>query len=334
MNVFADLHQDDLYWSLHLLFERRLGWKLFRPLGIDWWTSRFWEYSLDLRVVNQYLRPRGDEIAKDGYNLSYEERHDYYHRTLSFEQFKKYPIDIVIASVSEHEALYKKLVDLHKPNAKFIRQVGNNRESVNFYICKNVMASVKPFSIPEDVNAVFYHQEFDTKLFTKVPTRRYNRITNLMNCLPDSPDYPLYLKFKEALPDYEFKMYGILGDDGIIGTTKGVAEAFKDTTFVWHVKHQGDGFGHIIHNAFACGRPPIVIKKYYKDTLAEDLMIDGKTCICLDDKPFKQCIDEIRYFSKPENFDKMSQQAYDKFRELVNYDQEFIKIKEFLNRLK
>lgn len=332
-NVFVDLHQDDLYYSLHLLFEKRLGWKLFRPLGMDWYKNGFWKYSDNMPTVKQYLQPQGDEIKKNGYSLAYERRHNYFHKVLSFEQFKEFPIDIVIGSVVQHEQTYIDLIKKHKPKAKFIRQAGNIHDMIDTNICKNIMCSAKPVSSFPDINIVFYHQEFDLNTFSFVPVRRYNRITNLMNCFPDSPDAPLWYEFKQAIPDYDFKMYGILGDDGIIGETKNVAKAFHDTTFIWHLKHQGDGFGHVIHNAFATGRPPIVIAKYYNNTMAGDLMEGGKTCIFLDNKKIGDCVKEIEFYAQPDKYYSMSNLAYNKFKENVNFDYEFTDIVKFLGNL-
>jgi len=344
MNVFADLHQDDLYYSLHLLFEKRLGWNLYRPIGFDWYDKGFWAYSQNPPTVKQYLQIQGnDKDLGDHYECP-EGKHGYNHKALTFDQFLKKDIDIVIASVTSHEEVYARLIAEHKPKAKLIRQAGNIHDTINFDICKNILASTylfdantlsnfEPKGLPAGLNVVIYHQEFELSTFSFQPPYKGLRITNLMNCVPDSRDYALWPKAKVALPEFDFKMYGILGDDGIIGTEERVAKAFHDTTFVWHVKFGGDGFGHVIHNAFATGRPPIVRGSYYTDKLAGHFFEDGVTCIDLEKHSFEEAIEMIRYFSKPENYVKMSKAAHEIFLRNVDFDKEFKYIKKFLDNL-
>lgn len=129
-------------------------------------------------------------------------------------------------------------------------------------------------------------------------------------------------------------MYGILGHDGIIGTDKGVAKAIQDSTFVWHLKAQGDGFGHVIHNAFACGRPPIVRKSYYQNELAGALMEDTTTCIDLEARTPNENVEMIKALSEPETHKRMSKNTYNRFKECVDFDFEYKEIIKFLARLK
>lgn len=332
--VFADLHQDDLYYSLWLLFVKRLGGELYRPTGFEWFKNGYWKYSQDMQVVEQYLRTPDDVINRGDHFEIYERKHNYYHKALTFEQFLEKDIDLIIASVNQHEAPYKDLQMRYKPHAKFIRQVGNVHDNVDMNICKNLLISTAPFKIPSDVNAIFYHQEFELSTFKFEPARAYNRITNLMNCLPDSVDFPTWKEYKSSLSDYDWKMFGILGDDGIIGTEQGVADAIRDASFIWHLKRQADGFGHVIHNAFACGRPPIVKASYYAGQLAGALMEDGVTCIDLDKRSTPDNVKYIREMSKPENYTPMSQNAYGRFISCVDYNYELENIKGFLERLK
>ena len=334
MKVLADLHQDDLYYSLFLLFVKRLGWELYRPVGFDWHAAGYWKYSENLQTVEQYLRLPDDAILKDGYYEIYEKKHNYFHKAITFEQFKHLDIDIVVASVNQHEQPYFDLIQKHKPRAKLIRQVGNIHDNVDTNICKNLLASIAPIDYPPDINVVFYHQEFEPTTFKFLPPKNYKTITNLMNCLPDSQDFSVWKQYKCLLPEYDWKMYGILGDDGIIGTEAGVAEALHKTSFTWHLKAQADGFGHVIHNAFATGRPPIVKASYYRGQLAGALMIDTVTCIDLEKRNIEDNIRLIRACSRPEVFKRMSENAHRIFTEAINYDEQFEEIKRFLERLK
>ncbi len=334
MKIFADMHQDDLYYSLWLLFVKRLGGELYRPTGFEWFKNGFWKYNEEMQVVEQYLRTPKEAKDQGGYLEIYEGKHGYNHKALTYDQFLKMDIDIVIASVNQHEVPYAALCQKHPNRPKLIRQIGNVHDNVDTNVCKNLLISAAPRKLPSDVNAINYHQEFELTTFKNVPPTSLNKITNLMNCVPDSVDYPVWKEYKSLLSEYDWKMYGILGEDGIIGTEEGVAKAIRDATFIWHIKRQGDGFGHVIHNAFACGRPPIVKGSYYKNELAGALMEDLVTCIDLDKRSVAQNVEVIRAMSKPEAYARMSKNAYDRFMACVDYDYETEQIKGFLSRLR
>lgn len=55
MKVLADHHHDDLYESLRILFEDRLGWELYRPIGTEWYTEGYWDVYNHPDTVTQYL---------------------------------------------------------------------------------------------------------------------------------------------------------------------------------------------------------------------------------------------------------------------------------------
>lgn len=340
MNVFADFHHGALYHSLSLLFEKRLGGNLFRPIGFDWVKSGYWNYSLNPATIDQYLKPQEhvDILFRDSYFLCPDYVHKTQHKALTLEQFQRTPIDLIIASVANHESSFHALAQTLKPGAKLIRQVGNVNDQVDVSLYKNILASAKldlSISESEDLNLVIYHPEFDLELFAPQAPHSEWRITNLMNCLPHSHDFPLWDMFKQRLPEFEWKMYGILGEDGILSTVEDVAQAIHRSSFIWHVKWGGDGFGYVIHHAFAAGRPPIVRCSYYADKLAGDLMIPGETCIDLDQfELLGTATQAIRDWASPENHSRMCQAAGRRFREIVDYDKEEQSIRDWLNQLK
>ncbi len=63
ISVFTDLHHESLYQSLQLLFEKRLGWRLFRPAGLDWFQKGYWRiaelYNNAPDTISQFLELRG-----------------------------------------------------------------------------------------------------------------------------------------------------------------------------------------------------------------------------------------------------------------------------------
>src|SRR4030065_150084 len=175
IRCLADLHHDDLYRSLQYLFEGRLGWRLYRPIGMEWFTQGYWNlaqpYGNHPSTVAQYLStdyvPDSDdptpslnsttnERDEDGVRLirnAYKQ--DLPHRAITLEQFKSLDFSIVIASVPYQVPAFRKLIADFKPQAKLILQMGNNWGNIDFQQCQNILASTAPFPVPAGVNAVF-----------------------------------------------------------------------------------------------------------------------------------------------------------------------------------
>ena len=336
MNVFSDFHHNDLFYSLITLFEKRMGWNIYAPIGREWFDRGYWNYNLEEPVINQYLNMRNVEPEKDGHHKWIDPNHHSFRKAITLEQFEAMDIDVILASVTNHIEPMLKLQRELKPNAKMILQLGNEPGYWVFNI-HNLLISLKPRQLQMPYNAVFYHQEFPLDVFSYKPpgleTGFMKTIKNFMNCLPHIIDAPLYHQYKAQLKEFTWKMFGISGDDGIIGTIEEIAKEMQDSTFIWHVKAHGDGFGHIIHNAYACGRPCIVKKSYYKDRWGETLLSDGQTCLDLEQGTLEENIKRIRFFSRPEEHQRLCENAYNRFKSLVNFDAEFKQIKEFLNKL-
>lgn len=334
MRVFADNHHGALSYSLYRLFEKRLGWDLFFPIGMKWRTEGYWQYSQLEDTIKSYLGIKDDDIKWRARIDRWDPDFEWTQKYLTFDQFKKTDIDIILCSVGPHEDTFFDLQQRLKPNAKLIRQIGNWNEEVDFNKSKNLMISVGPFVCPDFVNFICYHQEFDLKKWKYTKPENTKTIKTFINCFPDTVDYPLWPLYKDALSDFKFVMHGIGGTDGILSPQKAVREAMVGSGFIWHVKLGGEGFGHVIHNAYALGRPCIVKGSYYQGKMAEPLLIDGKTCIDLGKGGLGENVDKIRFFSDPVRFRQMSKAAFNRFREVCDFDQEEKAIREFLKRLK
>ncbi len=342
MNVLADCHHGGLFYSLQLLFQKRLGWDLYRPIGMDWFTSGYWKiaepYGNNEDTVKQFLdinnlpwspdgNLNGGNYEKDGIYYIYDPRFKQHQKAITFEKFKEMDFDFVISSIPAHDICYEEMVKIYKPKAKHIAQMGNIYQTTTV---KNVMCSTNPYPVPSDKNVVFYHQEFDVNVFKYTEPTEFTKINSFVNCLPNSGMYELY---KSNLSEFEFKSYGIGCPDGIISGESIIADLMSKSVFGYHIKPGGDGFGHILHNWYACGRPVITNISDYADKLAGNLLIDGKTCINLESCNFNENINRIRYWSLPEHHKEMCENAYNRFKEVCNFDEEFEKIKIFLSNV-
>lgn len=342
-NILSDFHHQSLLYSLILLFEKRLGYNLYRPIGMEWYEQDFWMVYPARDTAEQYLSLDQGIRPKDGSNplnqikdiqddvyFVHDIEHNILNKAITLETFKKMPIDIVIASIPQHISRFKRLIQMYKPEAKLIYQIGN-QWNVEGDV-QNIMASAR---INSPVwNTVIYHQEFDRSIFDLYMPRHGKKIASFMNVPQNMPDYNLFLEMEKLMPDWEFKAYGGQGRDGNMNGSELLANEMANQRFIWHVKSGGDGYGHIIHNAAALGRPAIVKKSYYQGKLAEDLMIDGVTCVDIDGLSPSDIKNKIEHFNQEDRYLKMCMATYENFKAKVNFDKDAKSIVTFLSHLR
>ena len=353
MKVFADLHHFDLFHSFQLLFEDRLGWDLYRPIGYPWRDEGYWSLHYVPLIQEGYLGHsikeklaeydtfkdpewsrhalellklgESKELA-DGYWRIRDESKDRYQKAITLEAFKETKFDIIISSVPWHFPLYEKLRQKYQPQAKHIFQAGNAWEPPEG--CKNMMFSSPPPNLPSGMNTVEYHQEFNLDTFGFNP-HAINKRVNAYAHFPESED--LMNQVAKHLPDYLFGFTGShLGPtkDIIIESSK-LAEHIGNNTFTWHIKPRGEGYGHILHNSFAVGTPVITDMRDYNDFCGKKLLVDGVTCIDVSNKSPETIAQEITRMSDTTT----RQNVYNQFKKVVDFDKEFENIKHFLERL-
>lgn len=344
MNILTDFHHGDLYYSLQLLFEKRLGWNLFRPIGLEWFSEGYWRYSQQGDTVKQFLgldqgtltpERRHNEKREiiDGVYYVWDSVHQVYQKAVTLESFKEMPFGIVISSVSQHDETFNCLVNDWKPSAKRICHIGNIFQGRQAGV-KNLLVSTRLFPVDSNTNAVFYHQEFNVSVYSFVNPTEKKSIKCFMNCLPQlfPDDYAVYNELKKLLPGYEFKSYGGSCDDGSLHTDQQIAHEMQESRFGFHCKKLGDGFGHVIHNWFAVGRPVITRVSDYADKLAGDLLVDGVTCFDIDKHSLEEIAKYIHEMTDDE-YRAMCQSVHKRFTEVVNFNDEFTNIQTFLDRL-
>lgn len=344
MNVFCDFHHAGLFYSLHLLFEKRLGANLYRPIGMDWVEQGFWKYYMHPVTQQQFLGlEQGSLKPKSRFNANQQEKNGIYyipsvsegfeHKAVTLDKFRSMNWDIIIASVPQHIEPYTRLASEFSPPPKVIFQMGNEFRPIPFEYARNILSSTAEFPVPDGVNAVFYHQEFDLDKFKYVPPPGNRKIKSYLHYQDKTLDAHLWYKYKAALPEFDFIQHGSGGADGVITGTDNLAKSMAGADFIWHSKPGGDGFGHIIHNAMACGRPVIGRFSHYKGKLAGELLEHPITGIDLDVGDVEAMANRIRYFSFPAPHFFMCAFAHAAFKRVVNFDLEFEKIKVFLDNL-
>lgn len=344
MNVFSDLHHTSLFNSLKMLFEDRLGHKLYRPVGLEWHEKGLWCVYDHPATAQQYLSldprykpvdgsPQLNRVVSDSpdYYSILEPEYEYEQKAITYEQFMNMDIDIVIASLPQHIEPYMRLAK--EKNAKFIFQIGNAwTHDVLPKEPMNVLASanIEPRDIAD--NIITYHQEFSLGLFKPVDIRPLKIIRSFMNVPDQFPDYPMLLELEQKL-GWNVKIHGGQGRDNPIHGAEALASAIQKSGWIWHVKAGGDGYGHVLFNSAACGIPLIVKRSYYAGKLGEKLLLDGETCIDIDGLSVDQLIDKLNYYTDPERYAEMCNKVYNNFRENVDFDKDAEEVKKFLERL-
>ena len=348
-NVFVDFHHASLLQSFIHLFEKRLGGAVYRPIGTEWFEKGFWKVYDHPATVQQFLgigaatpdnsRPLNDVQSIEGgiYNCQ-DIDSGTTNKAITFDRFMQMKIDIVIASLPYHIEPFKRLCELHPNKPKLIYQIGN-AWTIEAGLAPNIMASAKIAGVPENINFIEYHQEFDTRIFrpdwfNDQPNQIISSFVNVFNGQEHfKDDYNLFLEVERNMPDWKFESFGGQCRDGAIGPAEKLASFMRTARFIWHTKAGGDGFGHIIHNAAAVGRPLIVKAEYYRGKMAEPLLKDGLTCITIDGLSINDIVNKINHYNDPARYSNLCRTAYDNFTKVCDFDKEFIDLQHFLANL-
>jgi hypothetical protein len=332
-----------------MLFEDRLGMDLYTPIGMEWFTEGYWAINNQEDTAKQFLdleqayepedgTPILNMVAAgnmvEGQFLVADPGFTSAHKACTLDYFINNRFDYVIASIPAHVDIFKKLIAQYQPHAKLIVQMGNNWNLAN-YAGYNVLASIAP-QPGGGSNTMFYHQEFDLKFFDPKPITASRKIYSFLNIIQASGiGWQDYQQLRRLLSGdgFEFKAYGGQCPDGNMTGPLELAEKMNEAQFIFHVKPGGDGFGHIIHNAYALGRPVITRPSHYRGQLAEQLLVPG-TFIDLDRYgPAEVMNIVLRLSEDPVGLTRMSKLAYAKFREIVNYENEALEINKWLTEL-
>jgi hypothetical protein len=330
MNILIDLHHGALMRSLHHLFHRRYGHSVYLPLGENWCNTGGIYANYPAPIVKQMACDwiHHSEFKKIGIPLSYNE----------FVESNK--IDVIIVTLWENYNKFKELLNRTGKRIKLILQVGNNLIGSILHESgvENLMSSAYSTYQMFKGNKIFYHQEFDTNHFKPVYTNRIIKsIGNFKNIMEDS-EYELIDKLGKYLPDWDIKCYGINNRDGMLHDSESeMASKMNQYGFLFHVKNT-DGYGHVIHNGFACGMPAIVnLKMAELDWCGEiiktssSFLFEPNITVIDYTLPINVIGDTLKYMA--DNYEAYSQGVHKKFKDNVDFDKDAEKVMKFVENV-
>src|SRR3990167_1910234 len=304
MRALVDRHQADLFYALQLLLEDRLGIEVYTPIGYEWFDEGYWQFGhehLGRALADQYLGidakydryggpddeyalwnafSRDHAAAGDGHYITHDPAHPERHiPCVTLAQFRQMGgWTHIVATVQDNQAGFARLA--REVGAKYVYQVGNTRQQVDWGLDPLAIVSSE---VPIEGRGVRVHQPFDheTTFRYRDPAEAEPVISSFVNLMPRLDEWPIAADLLARLP-FRSLIYGIDGTDGNLHPVSEIAEAMARSAFALHLKVTGDGFGHVLHNWAAVGRPLVGRGRYYAGQLGERFWQDGVTSIDLD----------------------------------------------------
>jgi len=329
INVLADYHHAALFESLALLFEDRFGWRLFRPVGPEWKAEGYWDFiNLDMKLDWTDLLAIG-QIGQpdDGFyrleNRQYPERPM---KGVTLYQARAMDWDFVLASVWKNQNGFARFAD--ESHATFLHQIGNAHHSINRRLQAKFLISAQMDLVGHP--NVIYHQEFSLDRFRYEPPGPSRVIANFQPRFDwQKPQYAMFVEAQRLAPDLDWVDHGTLYGD--LERQDDVADAMRATAFIWHDKSIGDGYGHLIHNAAAVGRPIIGHSSFYRGRMASIFWRDLETCIDLDRHTIPEAVALVReILADPDRHRMMCEAMAQTFRENIDFSADAENVRDLL----
>ncbi len=277
-NVLIDRHHAGLFYSMQLLFEDRLDYIVWTPIGYEWWDAGYWQFGThswgDDRLARQFLNqdPFEEGVSRDP---EFPETMIY---GVTLEQARGMKWDAIVATVQDNQPGFHRFAQEH--GAKYVVQVGNTGQYIDWSLDPLVINNSEMPMLGRHVNV---GQEFDSAgLYGFSEPTETHRIGSFVNCMPQIACWPLLERMQGKLPGFAWAIHGIDGPDGNIKPASAQAEIMRGCGWGWHDKAHGDGFGHVIHYWASIGRPLIGHASHYAGKRASVFWRDLETCIDLD----------------------------------------------------
>lgn len=324
------------------LFEDRLGYVVYTPVGHAWWDEGYWRFGEgygDDRLAQQFLtleRPGEWEPlgvrpdAPPGYRVfTGRDNHHPEREILGIEleavRATAQEWAYVVATVQDNQHGFARLA--RELGAKYVLQVGNTNQHVDWSLDPLALVSSE---VPIRGRGIVIHQEMDPVFGWREPVKSH-KLRSYVNCFASTPCYEPFEQMRDLLPEFIFRDHGIDGADGNVETVAEIADGMETALFGWHDKVQGDGFGHVLHDWAAIGRPLIGHGAHYRGLMGEVFWQDGVTCIDLDKHTVPEAAQLIRDIaSDPPRHREMCRAIRAVFEANVDFEADAERVREFL----
>jgi hypothetical protein len=329
---------------------------------MDWFEQGYWNHERKWHgdaIARQYLTPWGSDYGPvkgyagpiEGRYTRYDKSHQRFQRLVTLDTARGMKWDVVLSTLAHNHEGFARFAS--EVGATFGLQVGNVRfgpadmaEDRWDLAAFGLVSGIMPATPPKP--HVVYHQEFrirdyahaDSPGFTYQPPPRGDRlrISSFVQCYPESPTYQALTDAARTAPEFDWRVYGAYGGAPVDGFAAGnidecheVARAMRQSDIAWHAKAWSDGYGHVIHNWFAVGRPVFGIASYYRDQLAGALWVDDVTSIDIEHRTLDEVAAKLRHLANdPDKHIGMCEAAALRFREVVDFDAEAEQIRVLL----
>jgi hypothetical protein len=317
MRLLADRHHADLFYSLQLLFEDRLGIEVYTPIGHEWWDAGYWQFGIgwgDDRLAQQFLNLDPWRKAVSGWITEDEHHPGRPIHGIDLSLARTVAWDYVLATVQDNQQGFARFAS--EVGAKYLYQVGNANQQIDRSLAPIVLDGAQEF----DHLGTFRYREPKTS----------QRITSFVNLLPLIPEaWAPFAELQSLLPDHEFRSFGHECPDGFRKPVSSLADEMAEAGWAYHDKVTGDGFGHVIHNWAAVGRPLIGHARYYESQRAEPLWDDLVTCIDLDRHSIEEAA-EIIQSTSPDQHEQMCRAIRDVLLTIYDPAEDAEKVRELL----
>jgi hypothetical protein len=339
--VLVDRHHHALFHAMQRLFEDRLGYTVYTPLGHEWWDEGYWRFGEgygDDRLAQQFLSlDRPGEWTPDSHKPCCREfvGYDAHHPDRPIRGIELTPaLDrewaFVVATVQDNQQGFKRFAD--RVGARYVLQVGNTNQHVDWSLDPLALVSSE---VPIRGKGIVIHQEMDPVFQYNNPSEKvYDPpvlIPSFVNCFGSTPCHRPFIELRDLLPQMTFCDHGIDGRDGNIETVAAIADEMALSLFGYHDKVQGDGFGHVLHDWAAIGRPLIGHGNHYTGLMGEVFWQDGVTCIDLDKHTVTEAAQMIRDIAAdPPRHREMCRAIRAVFDANVDFAAEAERVREFL----
>lgn len=323
--VLLDRHHADLYYGLQRLFEDRLGWQAFAPIGLDWYTEGYWAFDVPNdpgALARQYLAADAKyREIEPGLYLTFDPGHPerpLWHVTLARARGMGW--DAVMPSVQQNQPGYHRFAT--ETGAAYLYHVGNARQQVEWGLDPLALVAAEAPIVGRGL-IVGEELDSDTTFRYREPVTS-RTITSFVNLAPRIAEvWPVFLAAQQLLPDFTFYSFGHDCPDGNLQPVQAIAETMTRAGWGWHDKPTGDGFGHVIHAWAAVGRPLIGRGQFYAGQRAAALWEDGVTCIDLSCHELGEAADLIRAISADsERHAQMCRATRARFDALCDWDRD------------